>query len=238
MRRVLSLVLTLSAGQAAAVACHDADYDGISYSICEVAPRTDDLQLFHKDAEGNVYGNFSAIEAAEGPLTFAMNAGMYHDDRSPVGLYVEDGTETQRLIPNAGPGNFGMLPNGVLCIDEDRARVIDTLEFRDRGRTCRDATQSGPMLVIEGKLHPRFLLDSTSRFIRNGVGTTEDGTRAVFVIANQPVTFYQFGSLFRDFLKLPNALYFDGKVSRLYALELGRADSGFKLGPIVGVLAK
>ncbi len=96
-------------------------------------------------------------------------------------------------------------------------------------------TQSGPMLVIDGQLHPRFLIDSTSRFVRNGVGTSADGRTAVFAISNNNVTFHEFGSLFRDYLSLPNALYFDGKVSRLYARELGRSDFGFQLGPMVSV---
>ena len=93
------------------------------------------------------------------------------------------------------------------------------------------------MLVIDGELHPRFLRDSTSRFIRNGVGTSDDGTIASFVISNSPVTFHAFGSMFRDHLGLNQALYFDGNVSRLRAPELGRNDIGFgALGPIIGVV--
>jgi len=92
------------------------------------------------------------------------------------------------------------------------------------------------MLVIDGALHPRFLPNGTSRFIRNGVGTSEDGSTAVFAISNSSVTFHEFGSLFRDYLNLPNALYFDGKVSRLFSRELGRSDFGFQLGPMVAVI--
>jgi uncharacterized protein YigE (DUF2233 family) len=92
------------------------------------------------------------------------------------------------------------------------------------------------MLVIDGALHPRFLPDSTSRFVRNGVGTSADGATAVFVISNDSVTFHEFGSFFRDYLEMPNALYFDGKVSRLYARAQGRSDFGFQsLGPMVAV---
>ncbi|MCZ4324688.1 hypothetical protein, partial [Pseudomonas anguilliseptica] len=80
-------------------------------------------------------------------LGFAMNAGMYHSNRAPVGLYVEDGQQSMRLITNAGPGNFGLLPNGVLCLRKGRADVIETLTFEQSGITCPFATQSGPMLV-------------------------------------------------------------------------------------------
>ena len=92
------------------------------------------------------------------------------------------------------------------------------------------------MLVIDGALHPRFLPDSDSRYIRNGVGTTANGDTAYFAISDQPVTFHQFGSLFRDYLKLPNALYFDGNISRLHAPQLGRSDAGFMMGPVAGVV--
>ena len=143
-----------------------------------------------------------------------------------------------RVVPNAGPGNFGLLPNGVFCIREGRADVIETRRYIDESPACRDATQSGPMLVIDGALHPRFLSDSTSRYVRNGVGTSADGARVVFAISRNPVTFHEFGTLFKDTLGLPNALYFDGKVSRMYAPAHGRNDPGFWLGPIVGVVSK
>ena len=161
---------------------------------------------------------------------------MYHDDRAPVGHYVEYGEEVMRVIPNAGPGNFGLLPNGVLCIREARVDVIETLRFVDQAPECAYATQSGPMLVIDGELHPRFLVDSTSRYVRNGVGTSADGKRAVFAISDSPVTFHEFGRLYRDHLDMPNALFLDGNISRLYAPDLNRSDFGFSLGPIVGTV--
>ena len=229
-------VLLFWAVPAAAVTCEDVDYAGQSFTVCTVDVTTENLRLFHKDADGNVIGSFGAIEDLPEvfSLPFAMNAGMYHDDRSPVGHYREDGVETMRVITNAGPGNFGLLPNGVFCINDGSAQVYETLAYVADAPTCRDATQSGPMLVIDGALHPRFLPNSTSRFIRNGVGTTSDGTTAVFAISNDSVTFYEFGSFFRDYLDLPNALYFDGKVSRLHAR--GRSDFGFQLGPMVAVI--
>lgn len=230
----------LFATGASALECEKTRYDGKRYSLCRVDLTQDKLRLFLRDDAGAPFGQFSEVNRAlkdQGArLAFAMNAGMYHEDRAPVGHYVEDGTEQMRIIPNAGPGNFGLLPNGILCLRDGRADVIETLKFRDTAPDCTHATQSGPMLVIDGELHPRFLPDSTSRYIRNGVGTSADGSQAVFVISDTSVTFHEFGSFFRDALEMPNALFLDGNVSRLYAPDLGRSDSGRRMGPIVGVV--
>lgn len=235
-----AILWVLSAFAVQAATCETLTYKDASYTVCDTTPTTDALRLFLNDADGEPFGYFSAVnemlEAEGETLSFAMNAGMYHDNRAPVGHYVENGTEMMRVIPNAGPGNFGLLPNGVFCIREDRADVIETLRFVKDAPACRFASQSGPMLVIDGEVHPRFLPDGTSRYVRNGVGTTADGSRAVFVISNGLVNFHAFASFFRDHLKLPQALFFDGNVSRLYAPDIGRRDLGRRLGPIVGVV--
>ncbi|MEC8041043.1 MAG: phosphodiester glycosidase family protein, partial [Pseudomonadota bacterium] len=155
----------------------------------------------------------------------------------PVGLYVENGQELAPLVLNPGPGNFGLLPNGVFCISQNHARVIETLAFAETRPVCQFATQSGPMLVIDGALHPRFIPGGTSRHIRNGVGTSADGRRVVFAISDARVNFHDFGRLFRDHLKLPNALFLDGKVSRVFIPAEGRRDIGFPVGPMIGVTA-
>ncbi len=228
------LTVLPAAGNAA---CRDLDYETASYTVCDVA-LADDLRLFHSGPDG-ILGSFSAVEdtlaSTDQRLGFAMNAGMYHPDRAPVGLFVQNGKAQSKLVTSDGPGNFGLLPNGVFCVGKFFA-IIESRAFAKSAIRCSYANQSGPMLVIDGKLHPKFLPASPSKFIRNGVGVTADGTQAVFAISNDPVNFHAFARLFRDALALPNALYFDGKVSRLYAPELGRADFGFSMGPIVGTV--
>jgi len=241
IRAVLSGVLCLFAAQSVGqdLRCAQDTFEGLAMTVCEVDASQADLRMFLRDETGVILGQFSSVDrqlSAEGRrLAFAMNAGMYHDDRAPVGLYVENGQQEMRLVPGPGPGNFGLVPNGVFCIREGRADVFETSAFQTEQPQCSFATQSGPMLVIDGALHPRFLKDGTSRYIRNGVGTSADGKRAVFVISDAPVNFHTFGRYFRDVVQVPQALYFDGKVSRLFAPEIGRSDFGFSLGPIVGV---
>ena len=239
MRALASLLLALIASQALAVDCQTVAFDGDRYTMCTVDASTETMRLFRADAEGLPYGHFSTLEKmldTQGEtLQFAMNAGMYHADRAPVGYYVEGGTEQMRVISNPGPGNFGLLPNGIFCIRARRADVFETRDFLARKPDCRDATQSGPMLVIDGELHPRFLPDSTARDIRNGVGTAKDGKRGGCAISDNAVTFHEFARFFRDGLNLPNALFLDGNISRLYARDLGRNDIGRPMGPIVAV---
>lgn len=229
----------LAPGAAGAASCTEERFEGVVHSVCRVDLATDDLRLWHRAPDGSVLGSLGKVadrvSAEGGRLIFAMNAGMYHPDRAPVGLLVIDGEKTGPLITSAGPGNFGMLPNGVFCWGDGRGAVIESRAFARRKPDCRFATQSGPMLVIDGELHPRFLPDSTSLNVRNGVGVSADGREAVFAISRLPVNFHSFARFFRDELGVPNALYLDGRVSRMYAPGIGREDRGGWFGPIVGV---
>ncbi|MEM1064449.1 MAG: phosphodiester glycosidase family protein [Pseudomonadota bacterium] len=231
---------TALAPAAGAVTCEAADFEGVPFSYCAVDPSEVQVRLWHSDAEGEVYGTFARLEAAlednGQALGIAMNGGMYHTDRRPVGHYVEDGAEVMRLVTSEGPGNFGLLPNGVLCLNDGVASLMETLAFEAASPACRFATQSGPMLVIAGDLHPRFREDSASMFIRNAVGVREEGT-LIFAISDAPVTFHRFARLMRDGLGTPDALYIDGNVSRFHAPALGRSDGGFPMGPILGTVS-
>lgn len=236
MRVLLTLLALVLAHPVLAVTCRDLTFEGASYTACDIAA-SEDLRLFQSGPDG-AYGSFAAVDqalAGQGlRLLAAMNGGMYHHDLAPVGLYVEGGTEAARLITSDGPGNFGLLPNGVFCVG-DGFSVVESRAFKAEKPVCRYATQSGPMLVIDGALHPKFLPTSDSLYIRNGVGVAKDG-RAVVVISNDAVNFHSFARLFRDVLGTPNALYLDGNISRLYAPELNRHDGGFPMGPILGVV--
>lgn len=234
---LLAALLAATAAQAAGPHCRAESFEGGDYAICEVRAG-EDLRLFLNGPNGP-WGGFAPLEIAlddQGlSLGFAMNAGMYRPDLRPAGLFIEEGRELSPLVTRDGPGNFGLLPNGVFCIGK-RFAVIESRTFATARPDCRFASQSGPMLVIDGALHPRFKPGSTSLNIRNGVGVSADGAMAVFALSLDPVNFDTFARLFRDQLSTPNALYFDGSISRLYAPELGMGGAGFAIGPIVGLV--
>ena len=186
IRSAILALFGLVVSDASLASCTSFEFDGAEFSACEVDVPNADLRLWLRDEEGEVFGSFTRLNSSlpEGKtIAFAMNAGMFHDDRRPVGLYIEDGTQEMRVVTSEGPGNFGLLPNGVLCVNDDSAQVIESREYAQSLPECRFATQSGPMLVIDGALHPRFLEDSGSLNFRNGVGVDETGTRLVAVIA-------------------------------------------------------
>ncbi len=233
------LLAGLMTGPASAEPCSALDFEGTPFTVCHLDPAKDRIRLFLTHPDGAPFGTFQRVDeelARTGSaLGIAMNAGMYHEDRSPVGLYIENGVEQARIVTRQGPGNFGLLPNGVFCIQGTEARIVESRAYAENPPVCDHATQSGPMLVIEGELHPRFIAGGTSRFLRNGVGVDTRG-RVVFAISDAPVNFHDFARLFRDMLDTPNALFLDGNVSKFHDPALGRHDFGLPMGPILGTV--
>lgn len=170
------------------------------------------------------------------PVLMAMNAGMYHEDLSQVGLHIEAGRELSPIQTGDGEGNFFLKPNGVFLIGSDgKPAVMETSAYVAANPMPEYATQSGPLLVLDGVLHPRFEENGKSRYTRNGVGVRPDGT-AVFAISLAEVSFGSFARLFRDALHCPNALYFDGVVSALSNGSKTVLGGKYPAGPIVAVL--
>ncbi len=236
MRLVLAVFVFVMVSASARAACHAQ----AGYSVCEFDTSTNKITLFDLDAAGQPYGGFASLQgalAAQGQqLIFAMNAGMYGEDLKPIGLYVEGGKRFHKLNRASGLGNFHLKPNGVFYVVADKAGVMETETFARSGIKPEFATQSGPMLVLGGAIHPKISPAGTSAKLRNGV-CVNDSTKVEFVISDGLVTFYDFASFFRDTLGCKNALFFDGSVSSLFAPELGRSDFLARLGPIVGVTA-
>jgi uncharacterized protein YigE (DUF2233 family) len=225
---------------AAASACEQRSFEGSAFTACRYDRGRDDLALI-LDGRNGPLRSFAALEqhlgARAGRLRFAMNAGMYDEDGNPVGLYVEDGRERHAINRRRGPGNFHMLPNGVFTVAADgRVAVLPSGRYA-RASHPRFATQSGPMLVINGRLHPQIQADGPSLHLRNGVGVDSENT-AWFVISGNAVSFGRMARFFRDVLHCRNALYFDGSVSSLWDRPAGRRDTNARLGPLIAVFAR
>ncbi|HHG84028.1 MAG TPA: hypothetical protein ENJ82_04700 [Bacteroidetes bacterium] len=210
-----------------------------SFDVLVIDPTVQELRLFWKDEEGNPYRDFETLRTSlekEGKhLRFATNAGIFSEDHTPGGLHIENGQELKSLNRREGGGNFHLKPNGVFMLGAQGAGVVESNQFDQGASQPQIATQSGPMLVIEGELHPAFTKGSNNRYIRNGVGVDREG-RIYFAISNQRVNFYDFASLFRDRLDCPDALYLDGSISEFYLPELDRLDDGNNFCGILAVV--
>jgi uncharacterized protein YigE (DUF2233 family) len=220
--------------------CANREAEGRSFTICRFDPKKADLRLFWRGPNGAPLGSFDAVATMLAPgerLVFAMNAGIYDEKQAPLGLFIEKGVELRRANLRGGGGNFHLRPNGVFYLGDGKAGVLETSEFLKLRPKADYATQSGPMLVLNGKIHPRINIGGVSEKIRNGVGIDGKG-EAVFAISNEPVTFYRFASLFRDVLGCDNALFLDGSISALYAPNLGRNDFVAPMGPMIGAVEK
>lgn len=237
--------------------CRDVLFAGVAHVVCEISPaqRRGGLHIglhWKGGPEGDGGAPFGSLRAVEQELArqgrtplVTMNAGMYEPDLSPVGLFVSDGRVQSPVNARAGAGNFYLKPNGVFFIAGRKAGVMETRAFARSRQKPDIATQSGPLMVLGGRIHPSFQADGESRKIRNGIGVRKDGT-VVLAISRGGISFGQFARLFRDYLRCPDALYLDGSVSQLSRDgAAGReqaegvvAMSRKPLGPILSVSAK
>jgi uncharacterized protein YigE (DUF2233 family) len=162
-----------------------------------------------------------------------MNGGMYMKDNSPQGLFIQNNTTLTPMDTLSGTGNFYLKPNGVFYLTRDnKAVVCQSKEFVDNGQ-INFATQSGPMLVIDGQIHQAFKKGSINLNIRNGVGILPDN-RVIFAMSKQEVNFYDFAEFFMS-MGCKNALYLDGFVSRTYLPEENWQQLDGNFGVIIAV---
>ena len=223
-----------------ASACTSEQFEDTPLTHCTADPALHSIHLVNHDSSGKPFGRMDAVAAArpaDAPrVAFAVNGGMYDPEGAAVGYYVEEGERLHGLNRNEGPGNFHLLPNGVFFGNAASGwQVLSTQAFADTVKDRPDfGTQSGPMLVIDGELHPAFDADGESLAVRNGVGVDAAG-RAHFVISEAPISFGKFARYFRDVLNTRNALFLDGNVSQLWDPARGRMDSDRRIGPVIVV---
>jgi len=212
------------------------DIEILSYIV---DPKKQNIKFFWKDEAGENYGNFLSlkkeIEAKGGKLIFATNGGMYDEKHQPNGLYIENGLLVTPINQiQKGYGNFYLLPNGVFYLEKNgRASITPTTDLKEL-KHISYATQSGPMLVIGGKIHSQFKKGSKHKNIRNGVGILPDG-KILFAMSKEKVNFYDFASYFKK-KACKNALYLDGFVSKTYLPLKNWEQTDGDLGVIIGIV--
>lgn len=220
-------------------ACRAVIFENTPLTDCIAIPERHRIATALAGAEGN-FRSLAAFAQSRDPKTiaFAVNAGMFDEAGDPIGYFVEGGERKKELNTADGEGNFHMKPNGVFFGTGDKWEIRTAEDFKANvGDRPEFGTQSGPMLVVKGKLHPEITADGPSRTIRNGVGIDEQG-RAHFVISSAPISFGKLARFYRDELGVKNALYLDGSVSQLWNPATERIDAGVAIGPILVVERK
>ncbi len=224
---------------AADSACRKVTFEDVPLTHCTADPSKHRIAMANLGADKQPFGSLSAFAGTVDPaaIAFAVNGGMYGDDLKPLGYYVEKGERLKELDRGTGAGNFYMKPNGVFFGSGGSWRVLGSNTFFETvGDRPEFGTQSGPLLLVDGKLHPEIQDNGPSRAIRNGVAV-DAGGRAHFVISDAPVSFGQLARYFRDVVKASNALYLDGQVSSLWDPASQRLDKG-RTGPIIVVMKR
>ncbi len=245
---LLGLLLTLPGctSKARALDSGEVAFAGQQYRVVHIDLKREQLGLHWRNPQdGQPFGSIESLrqwgEAHGRRLLFAANAGIYDHKFAPLGLYVEDG---KTLVPlnlvhgNPASGNFSLLPNGVFAIYPDGHAAVRTSEaFKADDKAVQAATQSGPMLLIDGQLNDQFIDDSASLKWRSGV-CAPSPHEVVFAVSEAPVNFHTFGRLFRDKLHCRDALYLDGSISQIYVDGAGYAGApAFMVKPYAGIFA-
>jgi uncharacterized protein YigE (DUF2233 family) len=203
-------------------------FKGVKYDVFVADLRSVKLQMHWKE-KGKLLKDINtlkrSIESRGDELLFATNGGIYSRDFTPEGLYIENGKTLKDLNRREGTGNFYLKTNGVFLItDSQSAAVVKTEKFPELSNTLNKdnlkvdfAVQSGPQLLIKGKVHHRFNEGSPNKYIRNGVGVFNNNSKkVVFAISQKQVNLYDFASFFYEVMQCDDALYLDGFVSRMY----------------------
>jgi uncharacterized protein YigE (DUF2233 family) len=199
--------------------------------------KSQDLKFYWRDDKGVILKSIQNLktwlDSKQKTLVFATNGGIFMEDYTPLGLFIQEQKTLRPLNTSTGFGNFYLKPNGVFYITTNSTAVVcKTTDFINNGK-IRFATQSGPMLVIDGDINQVFKQGSNNLNIRNGVGILSEG-KIVFGMSKEPISFYDFASFFKS-QGCKNALYLDGFVSQTYLPEKSWIQTDGNFGVIIGV---
>ena len=202
----------------------------------EVDLTREKVELVWKDHNHKLYSNIGRVLNQDTTISMIMNAGMYTVKQNPLGLYIENGKVITPVNKTEHAyGNFYMQPNGIFYLQNQCPKISPTIDFK-LDTTINYATQSGPLLLINGNFHPKFVQGSKNTHIRNGVGILPNGN-PLFAISSEKINFYDFANFFKQ-KGCVNALYLDGSISRAYIPSQNHHDKGGKFGVMIVVKNK
>lgn len=202
---------------------------------------------FYWKSNGEHIKNISKLKAVlenqNSKLIFASNGGMFDKNLSPIGLFVENGQLIKplntKVFSSKKKGtipNFYLEPNGVFYITQEGKAVVCKTTAYPKVSNIKFATQSGPMLVIDGEINKIFDSNSHNFNIRNGVGILPNN-ELVFAISLNKVSFYDFAQYFKK-QGCSNALFLDGYVSKAFIPKQGIEQKDGELGVLIGITEK
>lgn len=208
--------------------------------VYQVNPKKEQVALYWKNEKNKNFGSLNNLkfwlDKNNKELLFAMNGGMYKRDYSPQGLFIQEGNIKSPIDTTTASGNFYLKPNGIFYITNEKEAFVCKTEDYISNKNIQYATQSGPMLVVDGEIHKAFSKKSTNLNIRNGVGVLLNND-ILFVMSKKEINFYEFAEYFKK-LGCKNALYLDGFVSRVYCPKENWEQKDGNFGVIIGVTKK
>ena len=130
----------------------------------------------------------------------AITGGMYEEkDKLPPGLIIENGKITKPLNLKRGKGNFyDPSPNGVFYIGKNDAGITEASFFQNTS-DISFAIQTGPMLISNNNINPRFEVTSNNRYARTAIGLSNKGGKKilVFVTSKSLVNFHEIANFMK-----------------------------------------
>jgi len=181
------------------------------------------IKMYWKDSAGVPFMTFDRLLKLNNHIVFITGTGK---SLVPYGLYIENG---KQLHPIRKQLNYKVSnkiqPDGVFYTTGTQA-VIHPLGEKRFYKNAKWAIQSGPMLLIDGRINPA--LPNKKKTLRHGVGIKKDG-RVYFAVIEAGMKDFAKHFLDKD---CTNALYLDGENADTW--ENGNSLKKFsRFGPMI-----
>jgi len=168
------------------------------------------IRIYWKDSTGVPFMTFDRLRKEHPEAKFIINGGHFTHDYKPDGLYIENGKKLSRVKEILNPKiNLEIMPMGVFYLTNQGA-FIKPLRGKFTQKDVMYATQSSPMLVINGRINPA--LPGGRHRMHSGVGILPDGN-VYFACLDMELRFFA-----RHFLEkgCTQALCLNGDVSDVW----------------------